>query len=293
MSWRVINISNRAHLSLKQNNLIIKQEDEVSLPLEDIGVIMLENQAITTSVALLNACVQHKIALYVCDEKHMPSGVLLGYQQHSRQSKIIYAQIHMTEPLKKRLWQNIVKQKIKNQKIVFEHILQTQDTQFDNYIRSVNSGDTLNREATAARLYFSKLFPYGHTRSMESTQNTALNYGYSIIRGAVARSLVAYGFLSSVGIKHSNELNNFALADDLMEPYRPLVDLFVFRNIKDSENYFTKEIKNNLIGLLTTEVKINGDFCTLLRAIEVTAQSLVTALNEKNSDRLLLPDVKI
>ena len=158
MSWRIINVSNEAYVSLRQEQLVLKQEDEHTIPLEDIGVLLLESRAILVSTALLDACVRHKIAVFVCDEKHLPSGILLGYQQHSRQVKVIEKQLAWAEPFKKRLWQNIIRQKIKNQQTVLEKLAGKEFPDFEIYASSVNSGDTLNREATAARAYFPRFF---------------------------------------------------------------------------------------------------------------------------------------
>lgn len=293
MSWRIISVAEKSYLSLSLENLVIKQEQgEFKVPLEDIGVIVLENRTITTSVALLDACIQHKIAVLICDEKHIPSGTLLGYQQHSRQSKVIKEQLLWTEPFKKRMWQLIIKQKLQNQLSVLQKVTKKNFPNFENYISSVNSGDTLNREASGARLYFDALLPDGCVRSSDHVINAGLNYGYAILRGAIARSIVAYGFLSSVGIQHKSELNNYALADDLMEAYRPYVDAYVFTKIPVASESFTKEMRNELVGILTKSVQIDGLNQTLVRAMEITAQSLVTVTTEKDVSRLLLPVLK-
>ena len=292
MSWRIVSVSKRSYLSLSNNNLKIKQgEEEYTVPLEDIGTLLIEDQSVTMSAALLDACIKHKIAAFICDEKHIPSGILLGYQQHSRQSKVLFDQVSWTEPFKKRSWQNVIKQKITNQKSVLEKIKGNGYPSLESYIQSVKSGDPLNREATAARLYFSELFPVDCTRGSEHILNSALNYGYAILRGAIARSLVSYGFLSSLGIQHRNELNNFALADDFIEPYRPCVDYFVFTQIPKEEFFLTKEMRNNLVSILTHHVQLDGKRQNIMRAMEVTAQSLTTATNAKDPNLLLLPEL--
>lgn len=300
MSWRIINVSNEAYVSLRQEQLVLKQDgEEHTIPLEDIGVLLLESRSIVASVALLDACVRHKIAVFVCDEKHLPSGILLGYQQHSRQVKVIEKQLAWAEPFKKRLWQNIIRQKIKNQQTVLEKLTGKQFSNFEVYARSVNSGDTLNREATASRAYFSELLPSGLTRKSDDRVNSALNYGYAILRGSLARSIVAYGFLSSLGIKHASELNNFNLADDLIEPYRPVLDLLVHREIIpfktkniSAENELTKEDRAKILGILTEPVFLDGEQ-TALHAMEMTAQSLVTASEQKDPELLKLPTILI
>lgn len=282
---------------MRQEQLVLKQDEEYTIPLEDIGVLILESRAILVSVALLDACVRHKIAVFVCDEKHMPTGILLGYQQHSRQVKVIEKQLTWAEPFKKRLWQNIIRQKIKNQQTVLEKLKGKQFPDFEAYARSVNSGDTLNREATAARAYFSALLPSGSTRESDDRINSALNYGYAILRGALARSIVAYGFLSSLGIKHASELNNFNLADDLIEPYRPVLDLFVHREIifsgtgeSATEKELTKEDRARILGILTEPVSLDGEQ-TALHAMEMTAQSLATASEQKDPELIRLPEI--
>lgn len=289
MSWRIVSVSNHAYLSLRANNLIIKQDEEFSVPLSDIGVLLLESHAITVSAALLNALVEHKVATFTCDEKHLPTGLLLPHHQHSRQRKAMEQQLSWSEPFKKRLWQRIVIAKLKNQaNVVAAHSAEA-ERKILQYAESVQSGDPLNREATAARCYFEALLPDGVYRGSEHVHNAALNYGYAIIRGALARSIVAYGFLPSLAIKHQNELNNFSLADDLMEPYRPVVDRFVFSAVDASLPALTKETRQELAALLTAPVMLGEQTLTVLRALECTARSLSTASAAKSADELLLP----
>ncbi len=292
MSWRIVNVSNEARLSLATERLVIRQDkNEYVVPLEDIGVLMLESRAILLSTALLDACVAHKIAVFVCNEKHIPSGVLLGYQAHSRQERVARMQISWTLPFKKRLWQSIVKQKIVNQKYALEHITQESHPNLDRLIDSVSSGDSLNREATAARYYFERILPVGSRRDTENRENGALNYGYAIIRGAVARAVVSYGFLSSLGIEHESELNNFNLADDLMEPFRPFVDYVVFTDLaKDTtDGELSREDRVRLLQVLSSDVCIGGKTQTVLRATDILVQSLVSAMEGKDPSLLLLP----
>ncbi|MFA5831704.1 MAG: type II CRISPR-associated endonuclease Cas1 [Candidatus Paceibacterota bacterium] len=295
MSWRIINVSNEARVSVRQEQLVLKQDAEYTIPLEDIGVLILESHSIIVSIALLDACVRHKVALFVCDIKHHPSGVLLGYQQHSRQVKVIENQIAWTEPFKKRVWQNIIQRKIKNQQAVLEKITGKKFPDFEMYARTVNSGDTLNREATAARAYFSALLPLGSTRNSEDKVNAVLNYGYAILRGTLARSVAAYGFMASIGVNHSSELNSFNLVDDLIEPYRPALDLLAFGEIlKDSSNEeeLSKDDKAKILSILTTPISLDGEQ-TILHAMEMTAQSLVTATEQKDPTLIRLPEIII
>lgn len=292
MSWRVVSIAKQSYLSVRHESLVIKQDgEEVTLPLEDMGVLLLESHQTTISAALLNACIQHKIAVLLCDEKHLPSGVLQAYQQHSRQRSVIDAQLAMTEPFKKRLRQAIVIQKIKNQASVCDMLLGGHPSEFEYYVKTVHSGDLLNREASAAKLYFSLLLPKGVLRGTEHVLNAALNYGYAVVRGAVARSLASYGFLTSKGFMHISDVNNFALADDIMEPYRPFVDKVVFDRVNKDSDKLTKQDRDNILHVLTTEVRLNGKSYALLRAIELTVQSLVSAIANKSPNELVLPHI--
>lgn len=296
MSWRVINVANEARLSLKNNNLIVKQDEECQIPLEDIGVLMLESQAISLSSALLSACADNKISLLTCDDKHLPNGILTGYQPHSRQNKIITQQINWSEPFKKRLWQIIIEQKIRNQAKSLEIINGKKESGKDIELFSfgVNSGDTTNREAAAARAYFSKLFDKGITRSSDNKVNASLNYGYAIIRGVLARSLASYGFITSIGIKHDSELNQFNLADDLIEPFRQIVDIIVFSDIITAENKnddLNRDDRVVLLDVLTKECLIQNRKQSVLRAIDITVQSLVSATESKDFNLVSLPEI--
>ncbi|PIQ91665.1 MAG: subtype II CRISPR-associated endonuclease Cas1 [Parcubacteria group bacterium CG11_big_fil_rev_8_21_14_0_20_39_22] len=290
MSWRIIHVGNESRLSLKQNNLSLIQGDQTfSLPLEDIGVLLVENRGTLLTGALLNACVQHKITVFICDEKYMPSGVLLGYQQHSRQVSAIKKQLQWSLPFKKQLWKKIVEQKILNQSEVFRLVKGEKSLKIQSYVNSVQSGDTTNREGAAAREYFQNILDIPAVRSFDNHINAALNYGYAVIRGVTSRSLSSYGFLTSVGIHHDSELNNFNLADDIIEPYRPYIDRFVFQNISNVAGSLTKEDRISIVNLLTEPVVLLGKTYSLQRAIEITVQSLVTSTDESDPIKLLLP----
>lgn len=275
---------------MSNDQLVIRQEERYQVPLEDIGILMLESHAIVLTVALLNACTKHKIAVFVCDDKHLPSGMLLGYQQHSRQAEAIASQLAWTKPFKRRLWQLVVKWKINNQAYVIRKVKDSAYPEFTRYANEVGSGDPLNREATAARHYFRELLPANSTRNSEDRINSALDYGYAIVRGALARSIASYGFLGSVGIHHANMLNNYNLADDLMEPYRPFVDLFVFTSLASGNTErLSVEDRARLVEILVSDVCIGNTTQSLLRATELTVQSLVTATEAKDVFALRLP----
>ena len=232
MSWRSLVISLPSKLSTKNNQLVIKQQDTFSIPIEDITAIVIESGQVIITVKTLELLAENGTILYICNEKHVPSSYLLPYYAHSRELKIIKQQLSITEPFKKRIWQQIIKQKIINQAYVLMCIGKYDISEkIKKMVERVDSGDTKNIEAQVAKIYFEELFYTGFNRKFENIYNACLDYGYSIIRGAIARSIAKFGYIPSIGIHHKSELNNYNLADDFIEPFRPLVDLYVIQNI--------------------------------------------------------------
>ena len=295
MSWRTLLIANPARLSLKQNSLLIEQSSEpVTVPLEDIAAVIIENPQITITAPLLAEINKHGVALIICDEKHIPCGVMNSFHRHSRMLGSIKIQLGMTMPFGKNCWRNIVKQKIINQAKCLELTNLTGADELLKYASQVRSGDTDNRESAAAQRYFDSYFSAlipGSKRRDENHINAALNYGYSIIRSAIARGLTAHGFIPALGIMHCSELNAFNLADDFLEPFRPVVDLWVYQNMKDETKEFTIIHRYGLAGLLSCDVKLNHEVVTLLRAIDVMCASFVTAGKAKTPALMMLPEL--
>lgn len=298
MAWRSILISQPAHLSFKNKALQIKQtQGQAQVMLEDIAVLVLDNLQITLSVQLLSACAQRNIAVITVDDTHLPNGVLHGFLPHSRALKIMQAQLAMRRPQQKRLWQTIIQQKIHNQASLLVVLgAKPASLELQNMAYQVKSGDPDNYEAQAAKLYFIKLFGHGFQRRDDSLVNAALNYGYSLVRSALARSLVAYGFLPAFGLQHHNQQNAFNLADDLIEPYRPHIDYGVIQSlaeVKASETQLTTEHKAKLVGLLhqdcpRIEGKQSQGASTLLALIEASVISLSQRLTDQQPG-LVLP----
>lgn len=281
MTWRSLLISNPARLSLQQNHLLIQQDEAIPIPLEDIAVIVIESREVVLTAPLLSALAQYGVTLLTCDEQFLPCGQWLPFAQYHRSLKILKHQLAMTLPQKKQLWQQIVKQKIRNQAWLLDYSgHDIAAGRLNALADSVKSGDKNFAESQAAALYFRVLFGGCFTRSSGNSINACLNYGYSIVRSAVARSLVQYGFLPSLGLQHRNELNAFNLADDFIEPYRPLVDLLVWesRLADNLQDTLTPQIKQKLVSLLHCQIKLDGRNYTLLAAIDRTVQSFQTAL---------------
>ena len=287
MGWRNIYISKSARLSLAQNCLVIRQKDEVSVPLEDIAAIIIESQEVLITSALLNKLAEEAICLFVCDGSHLPSGIMTPYQQHSRFYKVLKLQLEQTLPFKKNCWRLIARQKIANQALCLELLDKKGADELRKLAADVRSGDPANREGTAARIYFDSYMPT-FSRQEDNTVNAALNYGYSIMRGAVARSLTAFGFLGALGVHHKNELNSFNLADDFMEVLRPVVDLWVARNIKEGDSFSIKH-RTEIVSLLNADVLIEFARQTLTRGIDIMCTSYSAAISANEPEKLKLP----
>ncbi|MGD9661608.1 MAG: type II CRISPR-associated endonuclease Cas1 [Porticoccaceae bacterium] len=296
MGWRSVVISHPSYLKYKQGALKVEQQDgEVSLPLEDISVLLLDNPQITLSTQLLSACANQQIVVITVGADHHPNGVLLPHQPHSRALKVMTAQIGMSQPQKKRLWQHLVKQKILNQSNVLRHFGEERTAaRLAKLVNDVNSGDTGNAEGQASQLYFPALFGLGFGRQQPRFHNAALNYGYAIIRAALARNLVGYGFITALGLHHRNEQNQFNLADDLIEPFRPLLDAYLLVHFpREKQEELAPTDKATLVNILHQDIAATDSNGTqtrteLLTAIEAAVISLSQRLHD-GGNRLHLP----
>lgn len=282
MIKRTLYFGQAAYLSLRDGQLLVRlpaEEGSRSIPIEDIGVLILDHQQISITHGLMNALEAHKCALITCSASHMPSGLFLPLNAHSLQSERFQTQIEATLPLKKQLWQQTVRMKIQNQARVLEEVYAQPQANMLAWVKQVRSGDPDNLEARAAAYYWANLFPSlpKFTREREeSAPNALLNYGYALLRAVVARSLVSVGLLPTLGIHHHNRYNAYCLADDIMEPYRPYVDKFV-QEIYEREypESLTKDIKHRLLTIMEQDVVIDGITHPLSIATSLTASSLV------------------
>lgn len=295
-AWRTILVSKPCKLSMKNRQFVYEPKDEpiIQVPLEDITVIVLEtNQAIVTT-ALLSNIAESNIALFSCDNYHMPNGLFTPFHQHSRLSQIAHIQVDMKAPLKKQIWQKIIIQKISNQARLLRYF-NKDDFQVSVLENKVKSGDSENLEALAARRYWSLLFD-DFTRDQKAfdPRNIALNYGYAILRGAVARSLVSHGLLPTFGVFHRSELNAYNLADDMIEPLRPMVDMVVKKlEIEDAlDVHLGIEVKSALLNVLVMEMKLNDENVLMLNICDTMAEGFVRAMKLNDSNQLILPLVE-
>lgn len=293
MAWRVVGIENPARLSLRDSQLVVAQESEASLPIEDIDALILDSH-ITITSKLLTVLATGGVTVVICDDKHLPASVLLPYSQHSRQAKVSRGQLAMSQPLKKQLWQQIIVSKITNQADVLKQ-MGLDDVPLRNYANAVKSGDTSNRESLAARVYFDQLLDNA-TRRKPIWHNAALNYGYAMVRSHIARHVAARGLVASQGIFHHNELNSFNLTDDIIEPYRAAVDLYILNkvaplHIGDNDKSLTRQDRQLIIDILNFYVIIKDKRFTLKHAVERTVESFIESIETKEASKLLLPKI--
>lgn len=297
MGWRSIVISQGAHLSYKDKALCVKQEENgARIPLEDISVIVIDNPQITMTSALLCACADHQIIVITVGADHHPNGVLIPFSPHSRALKILRAQLAMRIPIRKQLRQHIIRQKIRNQSALLQHFGKKDIAERLTRISAkVRSGDPDNHEAKAAQQYFRSLFGADFHRAQDRFYNSALNYGYAVLRAALARTLVSYGFVPALGLFHDNEQNSFNLADDLIEPFRPILDWWVIRHFPlESGDDLGRTEKATLVSLLHQDISLSSHetktgCCTTLAAIDAVVISLARILNDQDASTLVLP----
>ncbi len=281
MIKRTLCFSNPAYLSTRNEQLVIKypkiEQDILSIPIEDIGFVVLEDPQITISNRLMEKLLQNNVGLVNCNSQRMPLGLFLPLQGHSEQNERVRAQLDATVPLKKNLWQQTVQAKIGNQSaLLAKRDISNRNMQY--WSKEVTSGDTLNHEARAAAYYWQHLFKvenFRRNRDGESPNN-ALNYGYAILRAVCARAIVSSGLLPIVGIHHANKYNAYCLADDIMEPYRPYVDAIVcsLLDAKTDLEEITTEIKKELLVIPVIDVQIEGKKSPLMLAMSRTTNSL-------------------
>ena len=294
MIKKTLYFRNPAYLSLRDAQLLIrlpevetneiltesfKKESERTIPIEDIGVVVLDNRRITITSGVLEALLENNAAVITCDQRSMPVGLLLPLCGNTTQNEHFRDQLDASVPLKKQLWQQTVRQKIQNQAYVLAQVTGKEEKAMNVWADNVRSGDPDNIEARAAAYYWRYLFsdiPMFVRGREGEPPNNLLNYGYAILRAVIARALVGSGLLPTLGIHHHNRYNAYCLADDIMEPYRPYVDQLVIEIIRKVDNYalLTKEIKMELLGIPMLDVVIAGKRSPLMIAAQQTTASL-------------------
>ena len=295
MIKRTLYFGNPAYLSLRNQQLVIKMpeveksttvceviktESVRTIPVEDIGVVVLDNKQITLTQGLMEALLVNNTAVVSCDARSMPAGLLLPLSGNTVQQERFTDQINSSLPLRKQLWQQTIKAKIENQAAVLRKHTSAESKCMNVWASDVKSGDSDNLEGRAAAYYWKNLFvPYidKFVRGREAAPpNNLLNYGYAILRALIARALVSSGLLPTLGIHHHNRYNAYCLADDIMEPYRPYVDELVLSIVKSGQDHeeLTKDLKAQLLSIPTIDVQISGKRSPLMIAASTTTASL-------------------
>lgn len=286
MIKRTLCFSNPAYLSMKNRQLVVKLEKQgddsertATIPIEDIGIVVLDCQQITITHGLMAALLDNNASVITCNESHMPVGLLLPLEGHTVQSERFQDQLTSSLPLRKQLWQQTVQQKILNQASLLRELHNIETGNMQQWAADVHSGDSTNLEGRAAAFYWSRLLPdiNDFTREREGNYpNNLFNYGYAILRAVIARALVSSGLLPTLGIHHHNRYNAYCLADDIMEPYRPYVDRLVIQTIHQHPGIeeLTPDLKRSLLTIPTLEVRINGQRSPLMVAASQTTASL-------------------
>ncbi len=286
MIKRTLCFSHPAYLSLRNGQLVIKleahddsPEKQASVPIEDIGFVVLDHKQITLTHGAMSALVENNAAVVTCNDSHMPVGLLLPLEGHTVQQERFQDQLTSSLPLRKQLWQQTVQQKILNQAALLRELHNIETGNMRQWASDVRSGDSTNLEGRAAAFYWSQMFPEipSFTRSREGAYpNALLNYGYAILRAVIARALVGSGLLPTLGIHHHNRYNAYCLADDIMEPYRPFVDRLVVETMASCcDTEVTTAIKSRLLTVPTLDVCIGGQRSPLMVAASQTSASLV------------------
>lgn len=292
MAWRGVLLSRPARLRRDQGCCIVETGDgTIRLAFEDIAYLVLDSHEVSLSSAILASLAEANVLVVACDARHLPTGALLPLQGHFRQVGTLRLQLAATVGLKSRLWQRLVAQKIINQATTLRLLDRPGYRALESMAARVETGDRTRVEARAARDYFARLFEGFQRRREGDVRNAMLNYAYAVLRAGLARGLAAQGFHPALGIEHDGIENAFNLADDLIEPFRPIADRHVANHLaarEDSED-LTVDDRREMARLLVAEVGMGSDTVSILTAIERMADGLVAALRDRDSDLLPLP----
>lgn len=307
MIKRTLYFGNPAYLSKKNEQLLVrlpeveknktlpelfKKEAQATIPIEDIGLVILDNQRIIISQGLMESLLANNVALVTCDKTHHPTGLMLNLAGNKLQSAKFQAQLNAPTPLAKQLWQQTVKAKIANQALLLQRYGKEANNMM-KWVNDVRSGDTENMEARAASYYWRNIFPdiqdFRREREGEPPNNL-LNYTYAILRAIIARNLVGSGLLPTLGIHHHNQYNHYCLADDIMEPFRPFADSLVCEIVRNGEDYLelSPSLKRKLLGIATVDVLFDGERSPLMNAAQRTTASLAKCFEGK-AKKVLYP----
>ncbi|PTG18091.1 type II CRISPR-associated endonuclease Cas1 [Staphylococcus chromogenes] len=292
MSWRIVYASDVSKMSLNLNSLKVTKGDlEVKIPLSDIFAVVIEDLTVTLTARLLVELSDYNILVILCNQKHLPECMLQPISGHFSQYGQMKEQLSWNQAQKDELWKRLVQQKIGNQIECMRHV-QVEPMRIEKMQQlqaSVKLFDRENIEGQAAKYYFNSFFTEFTRNNDDLLENAVLNYGYTILNSAIARTIVAKGLIPAIGIHHIGGRNHFNLASDLIEPFRPLVDLFLLKH--PPEDFMTKSYRLNLVNLLHARIEIDGKMQTVIRAIDIMIQSMIEYFREGRVDLLKFPNL--
>lgn len=280
MSWRTVVVTSSAKLDYQLGYLVVRKEDVTKIHINEIAMVIIESTAVSLTAALLSEMMKRKIKVIFCDEKRNPSSELIPYYGSHDTSIKIKNQIDWSVEIKEAVWTEIVTEKIRKQAEHLRYWNRQEADMLEQYIGEIEFGDVTNREGHAAKVYFNALFGMDFTRTAENNINAALNYGYGILLSAFNREIVANGYITQIGLFHNNMFNQFNLGSDLMEPFRPIVDLWV-KNMR--LNTFEHAEKMEILRMLQKEVLIAGRKEYISNAIKIYCKSIFDALSDKDT----------
>lgn len=292
--WRTLIVTSGEKMTVRDGWLhVYSPQQEARVPIGDLYSVVVDNRQTLLSMGVLTQLAQAGVHVLLCDEKHLPCAELLPLSQHYRPLTVLQKQMDLSQSFKDLLWQRIITAKIQNQAKTLRLVgaNRSKAQKLEELALTVSAGDRGNREAQAAKLYFPALFGAGFTRTMDDVTNDALNYGYAIIRSAVSKTLAGYGYSGVLGLHHIGPGNPFNLADDLMEPLRPLVDLWVDDHCDDLYEELTRTNRRELIGLVNHIIWLDGKKMRVRYAIDRYIKSLTSAIEGKDAGLLLLPEL--
>lgn len=284
MSWRTVVITETAKLDYQMGYLVVRGMESKKIPISEISMLIVESTAVSLTAYLLQELSKHKVKVIFCDERRNPSSELIPYYGSHDTSIKIRNQVDWPKDLKTAVWTKIVAEKIRQQAVTLNLFGKEEALMLESYIEEIEFGDITNREGHAAKVYFNALFGKGFNRQEDNSINAALNYGYTIILSAFNREVVSNGYITQLGLSHSNRFNPFNLASDLMEPFRPLVDRYV--GLLKPE-VFEKEEKHYMIRLLEEEVLMEGKSEKLPNAIKLYTKSVFDVLSNNGEGNIL------
>ncbi len=280
MSWRTVVVASSAKLDYQLGYLVVRKEDVTKIHINEIAMVIIESTAVSLTAALLSEMMKRKIKVIFCDEKRNPSSELIPYYGSHDTSIKIKNQIDWSAEIKEAVWTEIVTEKIRKQAEHLRYWNRQEAGMLEQYIGEIEFGDVTNREGHAAKVYFNALFGMDFTRTAENNINAALNYGYGILLSAFNREIVANGYITQIGLFHNNMFNQFNLGSDLMEPFRPIVDLWVKNMRLDT---FEHTEKMEILRMLQKEVLIAGRKEYVSNAIKIYCKSIFDALSDKDT----------